>query len=205
MTNESTYETPRSRSVASRSALTCSGRWLEFQSLACGQIMINNPVKKTPTLRLLPKTRSAHLNEHFLPLDDSFVKELLQRLPDLVLVVIVVGAVDHPVTGPDGAEHRRAGAVGGGLPRAEAYPRHARACPQDRGLAYYRHGYRCCCCCSFLKSRRCRFETCGNTPTRARTVLLDSQTIAIVIVLSEPQQFGWTVCTAQGERLASAR
>ena len=36
------------------------------------------------------------LNEEVLPLDDPLLEELLERLPDHVLVIVVVCAVDKP-------------------------------------------------------------------------------------------------------------
>ena len=38
-----------------------------------------------------------HLDEQLLPLDNAGSEELLESLPDDVLVVVVVGAVQHPV------------------------------------------------------------------------------------------------------------
>ena len=41
-----------------------------------------------------------------------------------MLVVVVIGAVDHPVAGLDRGLHRRLGLLRGGLPGAEPKPRH---------------------------------------------------------------------------------
>ena len=51
-------------------------------------------------------TISIHLDEQLLPFNDPSSKELLERLPDHVLVVVVVGAVEHPVAGLHRCNHR---------------------------------------------------------------------------------------------------
>ena len=47
-----------------------------------------------------------NLDEQLLPFNDPSSKELLEGLPDHVLVVVVVGAVQHPVAGLHRCNHR---------------------------------------------------------------------------------------------------
>ena len=47
-----------------------------------------------------------HLDEQLLPLDNAGSEELLESLPDDVLVVVVVGAVQHPVARLHRCHHR---------------------------------------------------------------------------------------------------
>ena len=48
----------------------------------------------------------SHLYEELLPGDHALPEELLQRLPDHVLVVVVVGAVYQPVARLHRRDHR---------------------------------------------------------------------------------------------------
>ena len=70
------------------------------------------------------------LYEEVLPLDNAPPEELLQRLPDHVLVAVVVGGVDEPVAGLHGGDDRLLGSLHGDLPGAEAEPRHSRTIVQ---------------------------------------------------------------------------
>ena len=85
ITKESTYETCKSFSVASRSSLTCSGRWFEFQSLALKYLNF-----KITGVNL-------NLNEQLFPFDDTLAKELLQRFPNNVFVIIVICTVNQSI------------------------------------------------------------------------------------------------------------
>ena len=67
------------------------------------QLGLETQVKKRTCHRefsqILSRNSQSHLNKQLLPLDDPSGKELLESLPDDVLVVVVVGAVQHPVPG----------------------------------------------------------------------------------------------------------
>ncbi len=67
------------------------------------------------------------LNEEILPPDDALLEEFLQRLPDDVLVVVVVGAVDETVAGPHRRDDGLLRLLCRGLPGAQSQPRHPRS------------------------------------------------------------------------------
>ena len=74
------------------------------------QLGLETQVKKRTCHRefsqILSRNSQSHLNKQLLPLDDPSGKELLESLPDDVLVVVVVGAVQHPVAGLHRCNHR---------------------------------------------------------------------------------------------------
>ena len=82
------------------------------------------------------------LYEEVLPLDDPLLEELLQRLPNDVLVVVVVGAVDEPIAGPHGGDDCLLGLGGRRLPGAETQPRHPRTIVQLNILVHLSEAYK---------------------------------------------------------------
>ena len=64
------------------------------------------------------------LDEEILSLDDSLGKQLLQGLPDHVLIVIVVGAVDGPVASLDSRDDGQLGLLWGRLPSPQTQSGH---------------------------------------------------------------------------------
>ena len=92
------------------------------------QLGLETQVKKRTCHRefsqILSRNSQSHLNKQLLPLDDPSGKELLESLPDDVLVVVVVGAVNGPVASLDSGDDGLLGLLWGRLPCPETQSGH---------------------------------------------------------------------------------